>query len=143
LIDSVPFVYIIPYSAVVMLAGYASYRYSKRILSFWKVAHDGVSPSTIYSKGGLSIYLLYVTALISRSAINFVFIGTEKFYFNNPGAMLENASAILTMQPLFHTDAATTILAITITDFLLMFSAGLLIGRNARVLKYWYQNKLV
>lgn len=142
LIGSVPFVYVVPYSAVVIAAGYGSYRYSKRILSFWKLSTNGDGSSTIYSKGGLAIYLLYIVALIVRSAINFIFIGSEKFYFNNQEAILENgSSAILIMPPLVHTDSATTILAFTATDFLLMVGAGLLIGRNARVLKYYYQDK--
>jgi hypothetical protein len=55
--------------------------------------------------------------------------------------MLENGNAIPTMQPLIYIDPGMTILAFTITDLLLMVSAGLLIGRNARVLKYYYQNK--
>jgi hypothetical protein len=142
LIGSVPFVYVVPYSAVVIAAGYGSYRYSKRILSFWKLSTNGDGSSTIYSKGGLAIYLLYVAALIVRSVINFIFIGSEKFYFNNQQAILENgSSAILIMPPLIHTDPTTTILAFTTTDFLLMIGAGLLIGRNARVLKYYYQDK--
>ncbi|MBV9178891.1 MAG: hypothetical protein JO297_17830 [Nitrososphaeraceae archaeon] len=144
LIGNVPFVYVIPYSAVVIAAGYGSYRYSKRILYFWKLSTNGdESSSAIYSKGGLAIYLLYIAALIVRSAINFIFIGSEKFYFNNQQeAILENgSSAILVMSPLVHTDPATTILAFTATDFLLMVGAGLLIGRNARVLKYYYQDK--
>jgi hypothetical protein len=45
------------------------------------------------------------------------------------------------MPPLIHTGSATTILAFTVTDFLLMVGAGLLIGRNARVLKYYYEHK--
>ncbi|MGC2426950.1 MAG: hypothetical protein WA421_07940 [Nitrososphaeraceae archaeon] len=137
---SVPFVYAIPYSAVVMAAGYGSYRYSKKILSFWKLP-DGDGGSTIYSKGGLTIYLLYIVAFIVRTIINFIFIGSEKFYFNNQEAILENGNAILNMPPLVHTDPATTILACTTTDYLLMVGAGLLIGRNARVLKYYYQDK--
>ena len=79
LIDSVPFVYVIPYSAVVIVADYGSYRYSKRILSFWNVVHDDGSATTIYSKGGLTIYLLYIAALIARSIINFILISSEKF----------------------------------------------------------------
>jgi hypothetical protein len=80
----------------------------------------------------LAIYLLYVAALIVRSANNFIFIGSEKFYFNNQQeAILENgSSAILIMSPLVHTDPATTILAFRVTDFLLMVGAGLIIGRN-------------
>jgi hypothetical protein len=144
LIGSVPFAYAVPYSAIAVASGYGSYKYSKRILSFWKLSTKGDenSSSTIYSKGGLAIYLLYIVALIVRSAINFIFIGSEKFYFNNQEAILENgSSAILIMPPLVHTDSATTILAFTATDFLLMVGAGLLIGRNARVLKYYYQDK--
>jgi hypothetical protein len=145
LIGGVPFVYVVPYSAVVIAAGYCSYRYSKRILSFWKLSTNGDDgSSTIYSKGGLAIYLLYIAALIVRSVINFIFIGSEKFYFNNQQeSILENSSssAILIMPPLVHTDPATTILAFTATDILLMIGAGLLIGRNARVLKYYYQDK--
>lgn len=142
LIGGVPFVYVVPYSAVVIAAGYCSYRYSKRILSFWKLPNSDGS-STIYSRGGLAIYLLYIAALIVRSAINFIFIGSEKFYFNNQQeAILENSSSsILIMPPLVHTDPATTILAFTATDILLMVGAGLLIGRNARVLKYYYRDK--
>jgi hypothetical protein len=141
LIGGVPFVYVVPYSAVVIAAGYGSYRYSKRILSFWKLSTNGDGSSTIYSRGGLAIYLLYVAALIVRSVINFIFIGSEKFYFNNQEAILENGTAILIMPPLVHADPTTTILAFTTTDFLLMIGAGLLIGRNARVLKYYYQDK--
>jgi hypothetical protein len=140
---SVPFVYAVPYSAVVMAAGYGSYRYSKRILSFWKLSTNGDDgSSTIYSKGGLAIYLLYVAALIVRSVINFIFIGSEKLYFNNQQeTILENSSSAILIMPLVHTDPATTILAFTATDILLMVGAGLLIGRNARVLKYYYQDK--
>jgi hypothetical protein len=129
LIGGVPFVYVVPYSAVVIAAGYFSYRYSKRILSFWKLPNGDDGSSTIYSKGGLAIYLLYVAALIVRSAINFIFIGSEKFYFNNQQEpILENgSSAILIMPPLVHTDPATTILAFTTTDFLLMVGAIALI----------------
>jgi hypothetical protein len=147
LIGSVPFVYAVPYSVVVVASGYCSYKYSKRIVSFWKLSTNGDenSSSTIYVKGGLAIYLLYVVALIVRSAINFLFIGSEKFYFNSQQAILENgsnsSSAILIMPPLIHTGSATTILAFTVTDFLLMVGAGLLIGRNARILKYYYEDK--
>src|SRR5437763_1951153 len=82
LIGSVPFAYAVPYSAVVVASGYGSYKYSKRIVSFWKLSTNGDENSIIYAKGGLAIYLLYVVALILRSAINILFIGSEKFYFN-------------------------------------------------------------
>ena len=145
LVSSLPFTYVIPYSAVVVTSGYGSYKYSKRILSFWKLSTNGDETSSIiYAKGGLAIYLLYVVALIVRSAINFIFLGSEKFNFNNQQTILENSSsAILIMPPLIHTGSATTILAFTVTDFLLVVGAGLLIGRNARVLIYYYKEKQI
>lgn len=143
LIGSVPFVYAVPYCAVVIASGYGSYKYSKKILSIWKLSTNGYEKSSaIYAKGGFAIYLLYVVALIVRSAINFIFIGSEQFYFNNQGSALGNGgSTILSMPPLIHTDPATMILAFIVTDFLLIVGAGLLIGRNARLLKYYYEHK--
>jgi hypothetical protein len=38
LIGSVPFAYAVPYSAIAVASGYGSYKYSKRILSFWKLS---------------------------------------------------------------------------------------------------------
>jgi hypothetical protein len=43
--------------------------------------------------------------------------------------------------PSLHTDPGMTMLAFIATDFLLMVGAGLVIGRNARVVKYYYQHK--
>jgi hypothetical protein len=43
--------------------------------------------------------------------------------------------------PLLYTDPAMTMLAFIATDFLLIVGAGLVIGRNARVVKYHYQHK--
>ena len=138
LIGTVPVVYVIPYLAVVVAAIYCSYIYSKRTLSFLKLPDSNSGNSVIYVRGGLSIYFLYVAALTIRIAINFLFIGSEKFYFNNQQTILGNATATVIM-PMFHIDPATTILAFTVTDFLLIIGVGLIIGRNARVLKYYYQ----
>jgi len=138
-VGSVPVVYAVPYFAVVVAAAYCSYIYSKRTLSFLKLPNeDGIS--VIYVKGGLSIFLLYVAALIIRIAINFLFIGSEKLYFNNQQTILGNGTAT-DIIPMVHTDAATTVLALTITDLLLIVGAGLVVGRNASVLKYYYQEK--
>ena len=139
LIGSVPFVYAVPYSVVVIIAGYGSYRYSKRILSFW-VLPNSDGGHTIYSKGGLAIYLLYVAALIVRSVINFLFIGSEKLYFINQETLLKEYNATLIM-PLVQTDATTIIFAFAATDLLLMIGVGLVLGRNARVLQYYYKEK--
>jgi len=83
LIDSVPVVYVIPYFVVVVSAIYCSYVHSKRTLSFLKLPVSTNGNSAIYVKGGLSMYFLYVAALIIRIVINFLFIGSERFYFNN------------------------------------------------------------
>jgi hypothetical protein len=139
LVGGVPVVYAVPYFAVVVAAAYCSYIYSKRTLSFLKLPNEDGS-SVIYVKGGLSIFLLYVAALGIRIAINILFIGSEKLYFNNQQTILGNSTVTLLM-PMVHIDAATTVLALTITDLLLIAGAGLVVGRNARVLKYYYQEK--
>jgi hypothetical protein len=148
LIGDVSSLYIIPYSIVVIAAAYSSYKYSKRRLSFWKLpatttgnSDDSATTRTIiYSKGGLEIYLLYALALTIRIAINFLFIGSEKLYFiNNEEAFMQNNTSIF--MPIIHANPETTTLAFVVTNLLLMASAGLLVGRNARVLKYYYQEK--
>jgi hypothetical protein len=117
-------------------------------LSFWKLpatttgnSDDSATTRTIiYSKGGLEIYLLYALALTIRIAINFLFIGSEKLYFiNNEEAFMQNNTSIF--MPIIHANPETTTLAFVVTNLLLLSSAGLLVGRNARVLKYYYQEK--
>jgi hypothetical protein len=140
LIGSVVVLYVIPYFAVVIVTIYYSYIHSKRSLSFLKLPDSKGGNSAIYVKGGLSIYFLYVAALTIRVVINFLFIGSEKFYFNKEQTILgnENATAIM---PFLHTTPAMVTLASTVTDLLLIIAMGLIIGRNARVLRYYYQQK--
>ena len=88
LIGSIPVVYVIPYFAVVVAAIYCSYIYSKRTLSFLKLSDNNNGNSAIHVRGGLSIYFLYVAALTIRIVISFLFIGSEKFYFNNQQTIL-------------------------------------------------------
>ncbi|MDQ6668547.1 MAG: hypothetical protein M3Y53_10035 [Thermoproteota archaeon] len=140
LIGNVPIVYVILYLAVVVAASYCSYRYSRRTLSFVKLPNGDDGNSAVYVRGGLSIFLVYVVSLTIRIAINFLFIGSEKLYFNNQQTILGNGTAIDIM-PMVHIDPATTVLALTITDLLLIVGAGLVVGRNASVLKYYYQEK--
>jgi hypothetical protein len=140
LIGSVPRVYAIPYFATISAAVYCSYIYSKKkTLSFSKLPDRDTGTSAIYVKGGLSIYLLYVAALTIRIAINYLFIGSETFYFNNQQSILANATFVI--RPIFQTDPTMIMLAFTIADFLLMIGAGLIIGRNTRVLEYYYRQK--
>jgi len=140
LIGSVAVLYVIPYFAVVIVTIYYSYMHSKRSLSFLKLPDSKGGNSAIYVKGGLSMYFLYIAALTIRVVINFLFIGSEKFYFNKEQTILgnENATAIM---PFLHTTPAMITLASTVTDFLLIIGMGLIIGRSARVLRYYYQQK--
>jgi len=139
LIGGFPVGYVTPYFAIAVAAAYCSYWYSKRTLSFQKVP-NGLASSFTTAKGGLSIYLIYTVALTIRIVINFLFIGSEKFFFNNQQSVLANNTAIAVL-PLLSTDTATTTLALVVTDTLLIIGAGLLLGRNARILKYLYKEK--
>src|SRR5262249_1828521 len=56
LIGSVAVLYVIPYSAVVIVTIYYSYIYSKRSLSFWELRDRNGGNSAIYVKGGLSMF---------------------------------------------------------------------------------------
>jgi hypothetical protein len=140
LIGSVAVLYVIPYFAVVIVTIYYSYIHSKRSLSFLKLPDSKGGNSAIYVKGGLSMYFLYVAALTIRVVVNFLFVGSERFYFNKEQTILgnENATAIM---PFLHTNPAMMTLVSTVTDFLLIIAMGLIIGRSARVLRYYYQQK--
>ena len=119
---------------------YYFYIHSKRNLSFLRLPNSKGGNSAIYVKGGLSMYFLYVAALTIRVVINFLIIGSEKFYFNKEQTILGNENATSIM-PMLHTNPAMMTLTSTVTDFLLIIARGLIIGRNARVLKYYYQQK--
>jgi len=140
LIGSVAVLYVIPYFAVVIVTIYYSYIHSKRSLSFSELPDSKGGNCAIYVKGGLSMYILYIAALTIRVVINFLFVGSERFYFNKEHTILgnENATAIM---PFLHTNPAMMTLVFTVTDFLLIIAMGLIIGRNARVLRYYYQQK--
>jgi hypothetical protein len=140
LIGSVAVLYVIPYFAVVIVTIYYSYIYSKRNLSFWNLRDSNGGYSAIYVKGGLSMYFLYVAALTIRVVINFLFIGSERFYFNKEQTILGNESATAIM-PMLHTNPTMMTLASTVTDLLLIIAMGMIIGRSVRVLRYYYQHK--
>jgi hypothetical protein len=146
LVGGVPFVYIIPYLAIAVTAVYCSYMYSKSALSFWKLpatSNNNKSNSAVtYAKGGLSIYIVYVVALTIRIVINFLFIGSGKSYFNNNQLLAnDTTSAIFVMPPLLGTNSTTMLFAFIATDILLIIGAGLVVGRNARIIKYQYQER--
>jgi hypothetical protein len=140
-IDNVPGKYVIPDLVVIMIAAYCSYIFSKRTLSFWKSRDSNNASSDIYVKGGLSIYFLYVAALTIRVAISFLFIGSQKFYFNNQQLISGSNTTNTIIVPFFHTGPATTILAFALTDILVLMGVGLIIGRSTMILKYFQQSK--
>jgi hypothetical protein len=108
-----------PYLAAVYLAvgagfAYGSYLFSNRRIGFWK-GSDG----SIYSKGAVVIYLIYLVGLVARIGIDLYFIGPSAFAFSASASSGLGASAV---------DAEI------VADLLLAVGAGSLVGRNARVL---------
>jgi hypothetical protein len=119
--------------------------YSKSALSFWELPasnNNGSSSTVTYTKGGLSIYIVYIVALSIRIVINFLFIGSDKLYFNNNQALAnDTTSAVLIMPPLLGANSTTTLFAFIATDILLIIGAGLVVGRNARIIKHQYEER--
>ncbi len=104
------------YVAIGAAGAYGSYLFSDKRIGFWKDA-DG----SIYYKGAVIIYMIYLVGLVARIAIDLVFIGPQAFTFSSvPIASPLSGSAV---------DAGI------LTDCLLTLGAGLLVGRNARVMK--------
>ncbi len=111
-----PPVFALAYVALGAAGAYGSYLFSDRRIGFWKGA-DG----SIYYKGAVIIYVVYLVGLIARIVIDIAYIGPQAFSFvATPGAPPLSATAI---------DAGI------LTDCLLVLGAGLLVGRNARVMK--------
>lgn len=104
------------YALVGAIGAYASYVVSNSRIGFWKGA-DG----SIYYKGAIIVYLVYIVGLIARIAIDLIFIGPAAFSFSLGGA-----------QPALSSTAMDAGIA---TDLLLCLGVGLLVGRNARVMK--------
>jgi len=95
---------------------FGSYHFSNSRIGFWK-GGDGA----IYFRGAIAVYLLYVAALIARIAIDLAFIGPQAFTFTVSGTPA--------------TLSQTAIDAGIVTDVLLALGAGLLTGRNLRVMR--------
>ena len=106
------------YLPVYLLVGaaglYGSYVFSERRIGFWKDA-DG----SIWYKGAIVVYLIYIVGLIARIAIDLYFIGPQAFTFTAPTAAVSSTAV----------DAGIAV------DVLLVFGSGLLTGRNLRIMK--------
>ena len=92
-----------------------AFEFARRRLIFWK-ASDG----SIYSKGGVPIYLFYIAGLVARIAIGYIYIGPN-FLFYIPTTTLTLSSAAIS--------------ATIATDLILVAGVGLLFGRNMRILR--------
>jgi hypothetical protein len=111
--EGVSVILAVPYAAVLLVSAAWSHKYADRRISFWRGA-DG----TVYFRGGVLLYLVYVVGFVARVSIDIVVLG--------PNFLTTSPTVELTSTALYATIA---------TDLLLMFGLGLLIGRNVRVLR--------
>jgi hypothetical protein len=111
--EGVPLVLAPVYALVLAGAAATSYMYSDRRVTFWR-SSDG----SIYFRGGVILYIIYLVGLVVRLTIDYVVIGPNVF----------SLTPVLTLN-------GTALYATIATDLLLMFGVGLLAGRNLRVLR--------
>jgi hypothetical protein len=112
----VSLIYIAPYVLTFVGAEFLSNRYSDRTLSFWKT-----SAGNVYAKGGLAIYLIYISATAARIVISLFFLGSVTALFvYNPVAELQGVNTVVSI-------------SLIVSDFLLVIGAGLLIGLNRKI----------
>lgn len=105
--------YSVVYAAIGAAGLYGAHRVIDKRLVFWR-GPDG----SIYAKGGLGIYLVYVVALVVRVAIDLVYV---------PSALDFSFTATTLTGPAITAEIAT--------DALLAFGSGLLTGRNIRLFR--------
>jgi hypothetical protein len=122
-----PVTYTILYAIAGALSTYISYMHSKKSLLFWK------QDSSHYVKGGSLLYFLYVVALSIRIAISFLFVGYQEVMLNRQGDITTIS------RPIVSTTSELRLLSLIVTDTLLVVGVGLLIGRNLRVMKYYFE----
>jgi len=115
-VEGVSYLMVIPEIAILAAAAYASYRYSDGRISFWK-SDEG----SLFFKGGIGIYLVYLAGFLARLAIDVAFVGPSMFSFTSI-VQLSGAALYASMA----------------SDLLLTLGVGLLIGRNVRVTKRYH-----
>lgn len=104
--------YVVLYVAVGAAGFFAAYQAVNRRLTFWRGPDN-----SIYAKGGIIIYLIYVVALIARVAIDVIYVPSALTF------TFVSSSSV----------SSTTVLAEIVTDVLVAFGAGLLTARNVRL----------
>jgi hypothetical protein len=109
--DGVSILYSAIDAAIFIAAVFAAHKAIDSRLVFWR----GVDGS-IYARGGIIIYLVYVVGLVVRLVIDFVYV---------PSALSFDFTSVSL--------SSTAIAAEIATDALLAFGSGLLTGRNIRL----------
>ena len=118
---TIPHEYLLAYPVVFVVTFLLAFELARRRLIFWK-ASDG----SIYSKGGVPIYLFYIAGLVARIAIGYIYIGPNfLFYAPTTTSTLSGAAISATIA----------------TDLILVAGVGLLFGRNMRILRKYLSIK--
>jgi len=115
-VEGVSYLMVIPELAILAAAAYASYRYSDSRISFWKT-----DQGSLFFRGGIGIYLIYLAGFLTRLTIDVAFVGPSMFDFASI-VQLNGAALYASMA----------------SDLLLTLGVGLLIGRNVRVTKRYH-----
>lgn len=116
----IPKEFFVIYPVLFLASFYSAYSIARKRLVFWKLS-DG----TIYSKGGLAVYITYIVGLIARIVIGYIYIGPDFLFTTTPAQSL----------------SGTAIIATLATDLILVFGAGLLFGRNMQILRRYFAFK--
>ena len=114
--EGVSYLMAVPEIAILAAAAYASYRYSDGRISFWKT-----DEGSLFFRGGIGIYLIYLAGFLTRLAIDVAFVCPSMFSFTSL-VQLSGAALYASMA----------------SDLLLTLGVGLLIGRNVRVTKRYH-----
>jgi len=115
-VEGVSYLMVVPELAILAAAAYASYVYSDSRISFWKT-----DEGSLFFRGGIGIYLIYLAGFLTRLAIDVAFVGPSMFDF---ASIIQLSGAAL--------------YASMASDLLLTLGVGLLIGRNVRVTKRYH-----
>jgi len=115
-LEGVPYWVAIPAIIIVTASALWCYSYSDRRISFWRTNNG-----SLYFRGGVLMYVIYLAGFIARLAIDVAFIGPSMFDF----------TSIIQL-------SGSALYASIATDLLLTFGLGLLIGRSIRVMKRYY-----
>lgn len=116
----IPKEFFVIYPVLFLASFYSAYNIARKRLVFWKLS-DG----TIYSKGGLAVYITYIVGLVARIVIGYIYIGPDFLFTTTPAQSL----------------SGTAIIATLATDLILVFGAGLLFGRNMQILRRYFAFK--